>query len=115
VRIIRKSVADVPLLEIHEDVDTASADAFERAVKECLEGQRILLLDLSRCLYLDSGGLAVILWTTRTLRSKGWLGIVGCSTKVLRLFEVVGLTTNPGLRLFDDLAAAEESLAAELA
>jgi anti-anti-sigma factor len=105
------SLADTPLLEIEGDIDHSSAAAFERAVDEALEKHPAVLIDLTKCPYLDSGGLAVLLFATRRLDADGWIGVIGSSPNLLRLFEVVGLTANPAFRLFDEVSAAKESLA----
>ena len=96
--IIRKSLASTPLLEIEGDIDHASTDTFDRAVRECLDGGQRLLLDLTRCGYIDSGGLAVLIYLTRRLTPCGWLGMVVTSKNILRLFELVGLDAYPGFR-----------------
>ena len=42
----------------------------------CLDSRQQLLLDLTRCGYIDSGGLAVLIYLTRRLTPCGWLGVV---------------------------------------
>lgn len=99
----------VPLLAISGDVDHSSAPVLDRAVQENLraDDQR-LIVDLTSCRYIDSGGLAVFLNLARRLRSHGWLGVVGANRNVRRLFEIVGLMQEPGLRMF---SRPEEAMA----
>jgi anti-anti-sigma factor len=111
--IIRKSLGGVPLLEICEDIDHSTAEEFHQAVHDALDERRRLLLDLSGCRYVDSGGLAVILATTKELGGGGWLGVVGGTRNVSRLFHLVGLDAEPAFCQFSDLAAAERTLAAD--
>jgi anti-anti-sigma factor len=95
------SLLGVPLLAISGDVDHSTAADLDRAVQENLrpDNQR-LLVDLTSCRYIDSGGLAVFLYLARRLRSQGWLGVIGANRNVHRLFEIVGLMQEPGLRMF---------------
>jgi anti-anti-sigma factor len=112
--IIRKSLGDVPLLEICEDIDHSTAEEFHRAVHDALDERKRLLLDLSGCRYVDSGGLAVILATTKELNGGGWLGVVAGSKNVSRLFHLVGLDSEPAFCQFSDLAAAERCLVVDV-
>jgi len=55
------SLSGFPLLRIVGDADHQSAPAFDEAVRNALSPDcGCLLLDLSDCPYLDSGGLGVI-------------------------------------------------------
>jgi anti-anti-sigma factor len=112
--IIRKSLASIPLLEIEGDIDHASTDVFDKAARDCLDGGQRLLLDLTRCGYIDSGGLAVLIYLTRRLTPWGWLGIVVTSKNILRLFDAVGLDAYPGFRIFGSISDARHSLEAEM-
>jgi anti-anti-sigma factor len=115
VEIRKQSLAGVPLLEIEDDIDHSWADVFDRAIRESLQGQDRLVLDLTRCGYLDSGGLAVVLTTAKRLRANGWVGVIGCNRNVLRLLQIVGLTTDPAVRIFPGLQEAFDALAMESA
>jgi anti-anti-sigma factor len=113
-QIIRKSLIETPVLEIHDDIDHASAADFHAAAREALDGQERLLLDLSDSRYVDSGGLAAILSLTREVGPDGRLFIVASNRNLTRLFHLVGLDNEPHVRLFPDLVAAERDLAADL-
>ena len=108
--IIKTSLSGVPLLRVVGDVDHFTSLALDDAVQDALglDGSH-LLLDLTECPYLDSGGLGVILTALRKLRAKGWLGVIGCSPDLLRLFTISGLTTDPEFRVF---ASPDEASAA---
>ena len=113
-QIIRKSLAETPLLEIHDDIDHASAAEFHAAARDALDGRDRLLLDLSGSRYVDSGGLAAILSLTREVGPDGRLLIVTSNRNLTRLFHLVGLDNEPHVRLFPDLAAAERDLAVDV-
>ena len=108
--IIETSLSGVPLLRVIGDIDHFTSLALDDAVQDALaQHSSHLLLDLSECFYRDSGGLGVILTTLRKLRTKGWLGVIGCRADLLRLFTISGLMAEPEFRVFaspDEVSAA---------
>jgi anti-anti-sigma factor len=112
-QILKKSFAGIPVLEVDGDLDHLRSDLLEGAIRQILDGSDRLLVDLVRCAYMDSGGLTALLSAARDLPPAGWLGIVGGSKNILRLFEIVGMSSYPGVRMFDDYPALERSLDAE--
>jgi anti-sigma B factor antagonist len=105
------SLCGVPVLAITGDVDHSTAPDLDRAIRDTLRpDDPRLMVDLSSCRYIDSGGLAVFLYLVRRVRSNGWLGVIGADPNLSRLFEIVGLTQEPGFRMF----AGTEEAAAEL-
>jgi anti-sigma B factor antagonist len=109
VQIRGDSLCGVPVLAITGDVDHATAPALDQAVRDVLQTDDLrLIVDLTSCRYIDSGGLAVFLYLVRRIRSQGWLGVIGADPNLYRLFEIVGLTQEPGFRVFagaDDVVA----------
>ncbi len=101
--ISQASLFDIPLLRVAGDVDHSVSAVFDEAVQNtlALDGGR-LLLDLSACPYVDSGGLSVILTAFKEVRGQGWLGVVGPSPNVQRLFELVGLLGEESFVVFSD-------------
>ena len=82
--ITRSSLLGVPLLKVVGDIDHFSSLALDDAFQDALSsGATHILLDLTECPYLDSGGLGVILTVLRKVRAKGWLGCFGCSPDLL--------------------------------
>jgi anti-sigma B factor antagonist len=104
------SLSGIPLLRIVGDVDHGASSALEKAVQGALarDGGRILL-DLSACPYIDSGGLSVIMNALREVRGRGWLGVIGASPNVIRVIEIVGLLDETGFRVF---SSSQEAAAA---
>ena len=72
--VLETSLGRVPVLRVTGEIDHGTAPVFAEAVRKVLrpDGSR-LLLDLSDCIYFDSGGLAVILSIVRDFRAQGWL------------------------------------------
>ena len=110
--VIKAALSGVPVLKVMGDLDHLTAPALETAVGDVLsaDGMR-LLLDLTDCPYLDSGGLSVLLYAVREVRGKGWIGVIAPSHNLFRLFEITGLTVAPDFRVFSDSDQAMEALA----
>ena len=110
---IRESLlSGVPLLLVTGDVDHASSSALERAVRRAIAFDTgPLVIDLAECPYLDSGGLSVFLFAVRDAGEQGWLGVIGPNPSLLRLFEIVGLMSDPKFRIFRSQDEAATTLA----
>jgi anti-anti-sigma factor len=102
---------DTPLIITQGDIDHSTCRAVETVLNDAiLDGNTVVLLDLSQVTYIDSGGLSVLFSGARKLRDKGWLGLIAPNASVRRLLEIVGVLADPGFRVFDDQAAAEAAL-----
>ena len=105
------SLKEVPLLETQGDIDHNSCEAIEAALNKALDaGARVILLDLSRVSYIDSGGLSVLFSAARRLRPDGWLGVISPNPNIRRLLELVGLLIDPSFRVFEERQEAEAAL-----
>ena len=110
-RVLESSLSNVTVLKPTGEVDHSNASILEESVQRALRADAgRLLLDLSDCPYLDSGGLSVILSTVREVRESGWLGVIAPTPNLLRLFEIVGLTAAPDFRVFSSSAEAMVAL-----
>jgi anti-sigma B factor antagonist len=102
----------LPLLQVIGDIDHQFAPVLLSAAEDALgpNGQG-LLLDLSGCPYLDSGGISVLLMLLKVMKSRlGWLGVISPSPDVHRLLEIVALTPDPDFRVFPSMARLERHL-----
>ena len=97
----------IPVICVRGDVDHAAQTALADAARVALgvDGNRILF-DLRDCPYMDSGGLAVMLSLLRRTGSAGFIGVISAGPDLLRIFEIVGLTSDPSFRVFTDVEAA---------
>lgn len=109
--IVRYSFEGVPLLSLDGDLDHGSAQAFDEAAAQALgqDGRR-LLLQLTDCQYIDSGGVSSLLMLLRRVRPDGWLGVIAPSPDVKRLLDLVGLTLGPNFLVFTSLAEVKAYL-----
>jgi len=106
------SLSGVPLIRVVGDVDHYTSPVLEAPVQKALTSDSdAILFDFSACPYLDSGGVAVLLNALRSVRGKRWLGVIGASSNLLRIFEIVGLTRDSSFRSFADEEAASATLA----
>ena len=97
--------ADLPVLRVTGDVDMATVRGFDAALEEYSGGFRSpLVIALTECPFLDSGGLNVLLQAVRRLEGPAWIGVLGASRNLLRVFDIVALTADPRFRVLDDLS-----------
>ena len=95
----------IPVLHVDGDIDMATAPELAAAVESHSGGYHSpLLIDLTGCSFLDSGGLNVLLQAVRQMDGQSWLGVIGPSHNLRRVLEIVGLTSDPRFRLLDDLS-----------
>ncbi len=110
-RISQSVLSGVPLIRLDGEVDHQCGAELQMAVQEALaSGARQILIDLESCAYLDSAGLGVLLRLAEELRGCGWVGAVAPSRMALRLFELVGLTSEPDFRIFPSMSDARSVL-----
>jgi anti-anti-sigma factor len=112
--IYEASLSGIPLLRVVGDIDHYASAVFDEAVRKILarDGSR-LLLDLSACTYIDSGGLGVILIALEEVRERGWLGVVDPDPNVHRLHEMVGLLREECFLVFGDEEEAAAFISAQ--
>lgn len=73
-------------------LDTVQTVLFEEAVRDMTTGQRFLVIDFSKCSYLSSSGIRVLLRTSKELGSQGGkLAVCGFSDELFRVFQIAGL------------------------
>lgn len=82
------------VISLRGEVDLATAPRFrERLIELVNDGERQVVVDLDQVDFLDSTGLGVLVGGVKRLRSHGGeLTIVCSNRRILRVFEVTGLT-----------------------
>ena len=112
--IVQQSLGAVPVIRVRGELDRLNAPALERILRIHLRaGNHRLLLDLSDCPYVDSGGLAAILTTAIDIQDGGLLAIVAPSLPIRRLLELVGLYEHRHCAIFKGERDALSALAVE--
>ncbi|MFL5872354.1 MAG: STAS domain-containing protein [Solirubrobacterales bacterium] len=80
-------------LRLDGELDLWSADRLQAVLQRVARGNAAVLVDLERCEFVDSTGIALFLQVRRQLEEKGGrLLLYGCSDQVQRIFTVAGLT-----------------------
>ncbi len=106
----------IPLVVIEGDLDQSSKQAARDAVNEVLQGpfpSQSLLIDLTDCAFLDSGGLIMLLSVVAQLPADGWLGIIGATAGANRVLTITGFLDQDRVRFFSSASDAAASLARE--
>lgn len=82
-----------PVVVVDDELDVATLPRVKAAVDEALLDQPYrLVVDLSRCPFVDAAAMAMLLEAHRTAcRYGGQLVLHGCSPRVLRLLSLTGL------------------------
>jgi anti-sigma B factor antagonist len=82
------------VLAVHGEVDVYTAPRFrERLIELVSAGKRRVIVDLEGVDFLDSTGLGVLVGGLKRLRSNdGDLSLVCTQSRILKVFEVTGLT-----------------------
>ncbi len=113
--VIESECRGVPMLTVAGDIDHDNALLLWAVAERALEGRtsRTLLLDFSDVLYVDSGGLSVLLRLLTTLAPGDWLGLTRPQPMVLNLLHTSGLTAEKSLRLFSSMEGARKAVGPE--
>ena len=108
------AIGSVPLIAVDGDLDHSSKQAVLDVIDGIFRGPyppQSLLLDLSECAFVDSGGLSVLLSTLGRLPAEGWLGLIGVASGPSRVLTYTGFLDLEKVRFFSSLEEAEASLA----
>ena len=81
-------------IDVEGELDLAVADQLQEALDQPPENQQVLI-NLERCDFIDSTGIAVIVQVHRRMGEAGrTLAVCGANDQVLRVLTLTGLTTN---------------------
>jgi anti-anti-sigma factor len=112
--VIESAIGGIPLITVEGELDQASKRLAREAVSAVLRGPfpaRNILIDLTDCAFVDSGGLTMLLNTLGQLPSGGWLGIIGASTGTNQILMYTGFLDHDNVRFFSCPSEAAASLA----
>jgi anti-anti-sigma factor len=110
------TLGGVPLIAVSGDLDRASKYAVLQLVDKLFrlpDPPRALLLDLSGCAFVDSGGITVLLSTLDRLPADGWMGLIGVASGPGRVLMYTGFLNHEKVRFFSSIDEAAVTLAAE--
>jgi anti-sigma B factor antagonist len=82
-------------IHIEGELDLSVADRLKEALESAAPEYAQILIDLERCEFIDSTGIAVIVRARNLMVEQGGrLAVYGPSKQVLRIFTITGLTGN---------------------
>lgn len=107
-RVIRRSVGDVDVVELHGEVDFASADEVREAL--CAAGRPTVVAELGAVDFIDSAGLRALDAANRDLRTAGrTLALVAPpASRAAFTFRIAGF---PEDRIHDSVEAVMQTAA----
>ena len=85
-----KKNAEATVIEIVGRLDTITAPALEKTVREDIGDTERLILDLKGMEYISSAGLRVILGAQKKMQKIGTLKLINVREEVLEIFEMTG-------------------------
>ena len=71
-------------------LDTVTAPELEQALKETIEGLRLLTLDFAGLEYISSAGLRVLLSAQKQMNRQGVMKLIHVGEAIMEIFEVTG-------------------------
>lgn len=95
------------VITVTGEIDVYSAPALrEKFISLVEQGKYFLIVDLERVQFLDSTGLGVLIGGLRRVRARdGFLDLVCTQPRMLRIFQLTGLT-----KIFTIFNSVEEAL-----
>ena len=86
---IRKSSAET-VIEIAGRIDTTTAPALEKAIREDIGDAKNLVLDMKAVQYISSAGLRVLLGAQKKMQKIGSMKVINVCEAVMEVFEMTG-------------------------
>lgn len=71
-------------------LDTLTASAFEKAIRECLNEAKTLTINMKDLEYISSAGLRVLLSAQKVMNHQGEMIVQDANEMVMEVFEVTG-------------------------
>ena len=80
------------IVAVEGELDMNTAAALERELEGPLDSaQKPLLIDLSRCEFIDSTGIALLVRSWQAFESNGSFALCGVGDQVKRVLDITGL------------------------
>jgi anti-anti-sigma factor len=97
------------IVGIDGSLDSNTVAAAEEKIMPLIDVKSCMILDLSKCNYVSSAGLRLLLMVTKQLAAKGgWLTLTGVCEEVKDVMEMTGFSCF--FKAFKDIPAALEAL-----
>ena len=79
-------------IKLEGQLDTMTAPALEKELKDSLENVTGLTLDLEKLEYISSAGLRVLLGTQKAMSKQGTMTVTHVNETVMEIFDVTGFS-----------------------
>lgn len=91
---------EIDVVEVHGDLDLATAPTLKRRLRNAIdEGWRRVVVDLTDVTFIDSSGIAALVFARRRLESSGGaIAIVAPSDQQQHVFRLTGLDDVLGVK-----------------
>lgn len=105
----QRSDGDVPVIAVTGEIDVASAPQLREGLQRVIAtGKTTIVLDLLGVTFLDSTALGVLVGALKRCRESGGdLQVVVAEPRILKIFEITGLTSV--FTIVDSVSAAGSS------
>ncbi len=114
----RVALVEDPVLTVQAsgEIDLSNADDLQKAMDDAARrSPGGFVLDLSETTYVDSAGMAVVLTAHQHLKqSNGLMGIVIRDPMLREIFDIVNISSFPGIRLCEDCSAAYDYVSGQV-
>lgn len=90
--IMKTKNGDALTLTLTGRLETTTAPALDKAIKEELEGVTDLIFDFAGLEYISSAGLRVLLTAQKAMNKQGAMKIVNANEIVQEIFDITGFT-----------------------
>lgn len=81
----------IKIYEVGAVLDTSTSAAEQQNILALLENNQYVALDLSRCTYVSSAGLRVMLYTYKVAKAQGgWVDLIGVSEAIREVMTMTG-------------------------
>ena len=95
----------IPVLQVCGEIDLATHEELTGQIRAAAADGKPVVVDLSRCAFIDSSGIRALLLGEREAES---IAVAGASEQVKRVFEMTGVTQ--ALELHETVELALDSL-----
>ena len=91
-RIALKAVGDDPrVIELVGELDLSTIPMVETRLLRMLRTHEAVVLDLSRVVFIDSTGIALLIKADRTAEDRAFMTVVAAGSQVQRVFSIAGI------------------------
>jgi len=110
VKVRIERINGVNVITVPRELDLLNSDTFKNEVKSLIQkGDKLIVLDFSRCDYLDSSGIgAVVALHKNALMNGGGLALASLQESVMKVMQIT--TLDKILRIFPSVEEAVEAL-----